>query len=239
MRFPVGSPRLRTVSDMTETRKWTVGAAVVAVVILAAGWFLLISPKRAEVSDLQAQTADQQATNSQTQTQLAVLKQQNKDLPEKQAELAALRTKIPLTSQLPTYIREMQDIGDAAGVDLQAMTPAAAVNIGASGETAEQSLTPGAIAAVNVEMIVTGGYFEITRFVNELESTSRYTLISGFTITDETTDPNAAEGDLQATVQARIFMAPEAPADGAAATEQTVPGTTPAPAPTPTSEPAS
>lgn len=223
---------------MTETRKWTVGAAVVAVAILVAGWFLLISPKRAEVSDLEAQTAAQEATNSQTQTQLAVLKQQNKDLPEKQAELAALRTKIPLTSQLPTYIREMEDIGNKAGVDFVAMTPAAAVNLGSSAETVEQSLTPGALAAINVEMIVTGGYFEITRFVNELEGASRYSLVSGFTITDEVTDANASESDLQATIQARIFMAPEAPPEGAT-TDLTVPGTTPAPAPTPTSEPAS
>ena len=223
---------------MTETRKWTVGAAVVAVAILVAGWFLLISPKRAEVSDLEAQTAAQEATNSQTQTQLAVLKQQNKDLPEKQAELAALRTKIPLTSALPTYIPEMEDIGNKAGVDFVAMTPAPAVNLGASAETAEQSLTPGSLAAVNVEMIVTGGYFEITRFVNELEGAQRYTLVAGFTLSDDVADTGAKEGDLTATISARVFLAPEAPPEGAT-TELNIPGTTPAPETSPTSEPAS
>lgn len=223
---------------MTETRKWTVGAAVVAVAILVAGWFLLIAPKRAEVSDLEGQVVSQEAANSQAQTQLAVLKQQNKDLPEKQAELAALQTQIPLSPDLPTYIREMQDIGAQAGVDVVSMTPAPAVNLGSTAETAEQSLTPGVLAAINVEMVVTGGYFEITRYVNELESASRYTLVAGFTIDEGTADTRKASADLTATVNARIYMAPEAPAE-AAGTEQAVPGTTPAPAPTPTSEPAS
>ena len=221
---------------MTETRKWTVGALVVALAIVVAGWFLLISPKRAEVSELQAEVQSQEAANSQAQTQLAVLKQQNKDLPEKQAELAGLQTQIPLTPDLPTYIREIQDIGAQAGVDVTAMTPAPAVNLGTSAETAEQSLAPGALAAINVEVIVTGGYFEITRFVNELETASRYTLVAGFTIDDETENTRKAASALTGTVNARIFMAPEAPAEAATVA---VPGTTPAPAPTPTSEPAS
>ena len=173
---------------MTETRKWTVGAAVVAVAILVAGWFLLIAPKRAEVSELEGQVVSQEAANSQAQTQLAVLKQQNKDLPEKQAELAALQTQIPLSPDLPTYIREMQDIGAQAGVDVVSMTPAPAVNLGSTAETAEQSLTPGVLAAINVEMVVTGGYFEITRYVNELESASRYTWRGRLTIDEVTAD---------------------------------------------------
>ena len=223
---------------MTETRKWTVGALVVALAIVVAGWFLLISPKRAEVSELQAEVQSQEAANSQAQTQLAVLKQQNKDLPEKQAELAGLQTQIPLTPDLPTYIREIQDIGAQAGVDVTAMTPAPAVNLGTSAETAEQSLAPGALAAINVEVIVTGGYFEITRFVNELETASRYTLVAGFTIDDETENTRKAASALTGTVNARIFMAPVGAAvEGG--TDETTPGASAAPAPTPTSEPAS
>ena len=223
---------------MTETRRWTVGALVVALAIVVAGWFLLISPKRAEVSELQAEVQSQEAANSQAQTQLAVLKQQNKDLPEKQAELAGLQTQIPLTPDLPTYIREIQDIGAQAGVDVTAMTPAPAVNLGTSAETAEQSLAPGALAAINVEVIVTGGYFEITRFVNELETASRYTLVAGFTIDDETENTRKAASALTGTVNARIFMAPVGAAvEGG--TDETTPGASAAPAPTPTSEPAS
>ena len=120
---------------MTDTRKWTLGAALVAVVILVAGWFLLISPTRAEVADLEAQTQQQENANSALDTQLAVLKEQNKDLPEKQAELAALQTKIPQTAELPTYIREMQDVGRKSGVAFTSLTPATPVTVGGASST--------------------------------------------------------------------------------------------------------
>ena len=108
---------------MTETRKWTLGAALLAVAILVAGWFLLISPQRAAVADLETQTVAQERTNSSLDTELAVLKEQNKDLPEKQAELAELRTAIPEAPDLPSYIREMQDLGRQSGVAFTCSDP--------------------------------------------------------------------------------------------------------------------
>lgn len=200
------------VSDMTETRKWTVGAAVIAVLILVAGWFLLVSPKRAEVADLQAQADQQLSENSSLQTQLEVLKQQNKDLPEKQAELAALQTKIPQTPDLPTYIREMQTLGKQSGVAFTSLTPAAPVSL--TGSTSDGALVPEELAAINVDMVVTGSYFEITKFVNELETSSRYTLLGSFALGEgEGAGDTESSGrsDLTATLNARIFMTPVAP----------------------------
>ena len=238
---------------MTETRKWTLATTLVAIAILVVGWFLLIAPKRAEVADLQTQTTAQEGANSALETELAVLKQQNKELPEKQAELAALQTKIPQTPELPTYIREMQDIGRQAGVAFTSFTPATPVQLGGAvgtPATATGALTPGQLAAVDVEMVVTGSYFEITKYMNELETSSRYTLVSGYTIADENVEStDAGSADLTATVNARIYLAPSAPAvtDPAGVVGgETVPGaTTPAPSttapttPTPTPTPAS
>jgi type IV pilus assembly protein PilO len=221
---------------MTETRKWTVGAALVAVLILVAGWFLLVSPKRAEVADLQAQADQQLATNSSLQTELEVLKQQNKDLPEMQSDLAALQTKIPQTAELPTYIREMQDIGKQSGVQFTSLTPAAAVSLGAAttgvattGAAATGgALVPEELAAINVDMVVTGSYFEITKFVNELETSSRYTLLGSFSIAEveDTEEGGVGTGssELTATLSARIFLTPAAPEVAA----PTAPITTPA-----------
>jgi Tfp pilus assembly protein PilO len=200
------------VSEMTDTRKWTVGAVLLAIAVVAGGWFLLISPQRATVADLQAQTQAQDNTNSSLQTDIEVLKQQNKDLPEKQAELASLRTQIPDVPQLPTYIREMQDIGNKSGVSFTSFTPAAPTELGgASAET----LTPDMLAAINVDMVVQGSYFEITKFMNELETASRYTLVSGYTIVVEENEgetASAANGPppLNATVNARIYLVPGA-----------------------------
>jgi Tfp pilus assembly protein PilO len=207
---------------MTETRKWTLGAVLVAIAVLAAGWFLLISPQRSTVADLQAQTQAQENANSSLQTDIEVLKQQNKDLPEKQAELAELQTQIPAVPQLPTYIRELQDIGEKSGVAFTSVTPAAPTELGGgSGE----ALTPEMLAAINVDMVVQGSYFEITKFMNELETASRYTLVGGYTMgveEAEATAESSTEGttSLTATVNARIYLVPTAP-EAAAATSTT------------------
>ncbi len=217
---------------MTDTRKWTLGAALIAVVILVAGWFLLISPKRAEVADLEVQTTAQERANSSLETELAVLKQQNKELPEKQAELAALRTKIPQAPDLPSYIREIQDIGRQAGVSFTSLTPSTAVELGGGG-SGDGALTPEQLAALNVDMVVGGSYFEITKFMNELETSSRYTLVSGYTINEEGTDKSSAGSSaLTATVNARIYLVPAPPA--VTDVESAASGsTTPSPAPAP------
>ena len=245
------------VNDMTDTKKWTFGAALLAVAILVAGWLLLISPKRAEVVDLEAQTATQENANSALETELAVLKQQNKELPEKQAELAALREKIPQVTALPAYIREMQDVGRQSGVAFTSLTPSAPVDMGASAAvpgstTTSSALTPGALAAINLEMVVTGSYFEITKFMNELETSSRYTLVSGYSITEEAvaseadadTESTSTTQELSATVNARIFLAPDSAliadpgAEGLTSTAPVTPGaTTPPATPAPTTAP--
>jgi type IV pilus assembly protein PilO len=223
---------------MTETRKWTVGTALVAVVVLLAAWFLLISPKRAEVADLEAQTAAQQQENSKLQTEKEVLQQQNKNLPEMQADLAALKTKIPDAPELPTYIRELQDLGRQSGVTFTTLTPSAAVTVGGAAPAAPggATLTPDQLAAINVTVEVSGDYFAITKFMNGLETASRYTLVSGYSITEaEAATEDAADtgsttvatgpASLTASIDARIYMVPP---PGEAVVESSTP---PAPAP--------
>lgn len=194
---------------MTTSRKWTVGTALVALLVLVAGWFLLIAPKRGEVADLQAQTAAQESTNSSLAIELEQLKVANKDLPEKQAELAALQTKIPETPDLTGYIRELQDIGRQADVALVSMAPAAAVSLGQPAVELGGGLTPESLAAVDVEVVVAGEFTGIERFFNELETTDRYTLVSGYTIAE--VEDDTAEGPLTATINARIYLVPTTP----------------------------
>ena len=203
---------------MTETRKWTFAAIAAALVVALAGWFLLISPKRAEVAEINAATEAQEQTNAQLQTDIEVLQQKNKDLPEKQAELRALQTKIPQSEELASYIRLMQDLAKDSGVKFTTMTPTSPVPVGATAD-ATGALPMDTLAALNVDLTVQGSYFEIADFVNELETASRYTLVTGYSITEEeeetsgeasTTDESGANADLTATVNARIFLVPTA-----------------------------
>ncbi|MEO8107920.1 MAG: hypothetical protein ABI720_11450, partial [Actinomycetes bacterium] len=143
---------------------------------------------------------------------------------------------IPEVPDLPAYIRELQDLGRQSGVGFVSLTPIAPVELGgaavAVGTTG--AITPGALAAVNVDMELSGTYFEITKFMNELETSPRYTLVSGYTIVEDETE---AEGEplssgspqLNATVNARIYLMPSEADVTALGAESTTPSPAPAP----------
>ena len=215
---------------MTETRKWVAGAVAAALLIVGASWFLLISPKRAEVADLNAQAESQESANSKLQMDLEILKPQNKDLPEKQAELAVLKTQIPESAELPSYIREMEELGTESGISFTSLTPAAPTAVGAVA-TVDGALPPETLASINVDMVLTGSYFEIVDFVNELETASRYTLLSGYTLTSEGSEEagstTGGQQDLTATLNARIYLVPSAETTVDAATDPATEPTAP------------
>jgi len=207
---------------MTTSRKWTIGAALLIVVVLVGTWFLLVSPKRGEVSELQAATESQEGKNASLETEVALLKEQNKKLPKYQAELAELRNRIPATEGMPSLIRQLRVAADKSGVDLDALTPQPAVAlVGPEGGTPAVgeggSLPPEALAGVNFDIVVSGGYFEIQQFMNKVENLERYVQVSGFTIAEgeETTegDTEANAGDLTATLNSRAYLVPTAVVD--------------------------
>jgi Tfp pilus assembly protein PilO len=110
---------------MDKLKQWVVLAVAVCLAVLVGGWFLLVSPKQAEASDLVAQTAAQEAANDGLRTQLQVLKAQAKDLPKKQADLARIATKIPDNPAMPSLIRALTSAATSAGVQLISITPGA------------------------------------------------------------------------------------------------------------------
>src|SRR5688572_17122005 len=98
---------------MSVTRKWSLLAAVLVVAIVAAGWFLLVAPKRSKAADLKDQVASQEQTNASLVSKLEELKQQQAELPQVRADLAVMRKQIPDNPALPTLIRSLTASGRA------------------------------------------------------------------------------------------------------------------------------
>src|SRR4028119_460004 len=121
---------------MDKLKQWVLFTVVGCLAVLAAGWFLLISPKKAEATDPVAQTAVQETTNDGLRTQLQVLKAQAKALPKKQADLARVATKIPDNPAMPSLIRALTTAATSAGVELISVTPGVPVAVEAAPGTA-------------------------------------------------------------------------------------------------------
>ncbi len=182
---------------MDKLKQWVALTVVGCLGIMAAGWFLLISPKKAEAEDLRTQAASQDSANAQLRTQLEVLKAQAKDLPKKQADLARVAAKIPGDPALPSLIRALTAAGTSAGVQLVSVTPgtpaayaAAAAVAGAAPAPLPPLLLPtrrgsgrcrcrsaggpaGTLAQIPLTLNVVGGYFEVAQFMANLENLPR------------------------------------------------------------------
>src|SRR5512135_3665817 len=131
---------------MTKTQRWSALTGLAVVVVLLAGWFLLVAPKRGEVADLREQTTAQEQRHQQVRTQLAMLKAQDADLPAQRARLAEIAAKLPDGTALPALVRSLTETADRSGVDIVSMTPGqpAAVTVSSgssSGSSAAGSST--------------------------------------------------------------------------------------------------
>ncbi|UER54171.1 hypothetical protein HJG43_06040 [Kineosporiaceae bacterium SCSIO 59966] len=107
----------------TRTRVWVTGTVLLAVLISVAGWFLLISPKRAEAAELEQQTEATELSNQQLEARIAQLKEQFAELPQYQAELAAIQQAMPQDPALPTLVRTLDDMADRHEVTLMSLAP--------------------------------------------------------------------------------------------------------------------
>ena len=225
---------------MSRTRSWTLGAVALSLVILLGGWFLLVSPKKSQASDLEAQAATVQGQNANLTTQIATLKAQNAQLPEHAAKLAKFRQQLPDNPALPGLIRSLSDIAKTSGVELVSLAPATPIAAKAPAAstpttppsgTQPSSATAGGVTAstaqtqplqvINVAIVVKVSYFDAEQFFNKAEGLTRSLLVTGFTMAPYQADSSTAGtttagstssvAGVRATIQARVFYSPATP----------------------------
>lgn len=216
---------------MDKVKQWVALTLVGVIAVLAGGWFLLVSPKRADASQVRAQTAGQLSANNTLRSQIQMLKAQAKDLPKQQAKLAAVAAKIPDNPALPTLIRALTRAADEADVELVSLSPsqptavagaaapsrpvsAAGATPAAAGSTAAASAAVGTLQSITVSLNVVGGYFQVEQFLDRVENLSRAMRVSSLSMapgSNPLKSTGAAAGDpgkvLAATISGLVYMA--------------------------------
>jgi Tfp pilus assembly protein PilO len=223
---------------MTRTRRWAVGTALLVLLIMLAGWLLLVSPKRSEADDVRAQAAAQEAKNAELTSQISQLQAQQKQLPQQEAKLATIREQIPQTPALPPLVRTLSSIADSANVVVTALTPATPAALPTATGTAASAAAPTTspdgtqLRMIATTITVQGTYYNIERFFSSLETMKRVALVTGFSIvpgevatgsSSSTVTAFPAVGvspTLTGQINARVFMSSVPP-------PSTTPGTTP------------
>ena len=218
----------------SSASKWYLGAALASVLVLVAGWFLLVGPQRGTAEELNAEADAKIAANAATQQQIEDLKAQYKDLPALEQQLAAVRARIPNTPNMPSVIRNLSKNAASAGVKLAAFTPDEPQPLTQlAGEAEDYGLQdPGQVNAYGVTLNVTGRFANVRLFLSSLEQMQRSFLVTGVSIVRDDSG-EATAGQLVAVVTGRVFTAnpgfPEkkapAAAPGAEGTETTTEST--------------
>ena len=228
---------------MEKMRQWTILTALGVVGILAAGWFLLVSPQHSHASSLRTQAASEQQSTAGLMSQVGQLKQQQKGELAQQRQLAQIANKVPNNPELPTLIRELSAAAHKSGVSLVSLAPAQPTAVAPSATTA----TAAPLAQIPIAIQVTGSYFNIESFFQATRHMDRALLVTGFTLTpgggasaDSSSGGGAAAAApnaLTAQVQGVVFESPEV-AQPAATTAAPATSTTTAPAPQASAAPA-
>jgi len=194
--------------------KWYAAAAIASVLVLLAGWFLLVSPQNATAADLSTQADSQAQTNAQTEVKIAALKAQYKNLPTLQRQFAIAQTHLPPTPQLPALLRQLSAAAKSAGVTLDSVSPAAPTPLDTTGTNAVSSTGAAAAGQVNVipVTITVEGPFANTRlFLADLEAMPRSVLVTGIAMTRASGSTSGATpttgNSLTTNITARVYSA--------------------------------
>ena len=217
---------------MTKTQQWVIGAALAIVLVMAAGWFLLVSPQRSKAADLRTQTTAEQTASAALRTDLDVLVAQAKTLPAKRAELAKFAKQMPSDPALPAMIRALQNAAVTAGVTLVSIAPqppapfvgvapaapaAAAPAPAVANPALPQGVTaPGTLQSITLTTKMKGSYSQLAQFVANLEALPRMFMVTAYSIGPSATGTGGATVtrctqkacliDLEVTGQ--VFIAP-------------------------------
>jgi hypothetical protein len=102
-----------------DRRVWLGGGVLVAVLVLAAGWFLLINPKLSASSALRSQTSDAQLQNMRFSSKNNSLKSQNDNISGLRSDLQDAIDGLPTSSGLPEFTRQIstQAVSTRVGID--------------------------------------------------------------------------------------------------------------------------
>ncbi len=128
-----------------QATTWIWGAVVIALLIVAAAWFALLSPVRSSTADLRLQTEALQSANEQKEVRIARLAKEAEGLDTLKADLASLRSQVPADAAMAEYLRELQAVADAHSVTIVSISPAEPTVFAPAGpETTTQTSVEGA-----------------------------------------------------------------------------------------------
>lgn len=205
---------------MTPARKWILLAVAASLIVAVAGWFLVISPARAQASQLTTQADGQAMTNQQLQISIAQLRRESQELQSQQKRLQELEKRIPEKMELSDLIKKIATTVNKAGGKITAFTPTepqalnasnaattpTSATTGANGSAApSSSAATGALYMVPLNLTVRGSFGTLEKVLKGFEGYNRVFLVTSTGIQAAGENAEVSGDTLTMTVTGRVF----------------------------------
>lgn len=164
---------------MSILRLWVIGSVFVAVLVVAVGWFLGVSPRLAEASTSNLERRSVEQLNAGYEATLVELRALTEDLPSIQRELDAIRTAIPTDASVSTLLGQLNGLAEAAGVTLTSVEATQPALVSGAEETGLN------LVAVPITITVAGPTDRFPEFARAVQNGPRLMLVPNFSFTEE------------------------------------------------------
>ncbi|WP_028046327.1 hypothetical protein [Cellulomonas sp. URHE0023] len=102
----------------SKSAPWIAGTVIISLLLIAASWFLLISPVTTATAEANEQTESQAQQNEMLQNQVVQLKAQSLKLDEYKAELAGLQLRVPPVTAVADFNRQLSALAATHSVTI-------------------------------------------------------------------------------------------------------------------------
>jgi len=215
---------------MNTNRIWVLGSVVIIIVLLAATWFLGVSPQLATAALSTSDKITVDAQNAAAAATVASLKEQFENIDSLKAELAEARAVMPADKSQGPLISDISSYAKSAGVKVSSLAFQDATPY-IDGQSVDPELAGvlGLVSSANFlvvpfETTIKGSVTKMMSFVDKLQTGDRIVLVHDLGMSSEADE----DGNYTLTMSSEAFVlldsasvpAPEEPADPAAAVPQ-------------------
>lgn len=187
---------------MNRVRLSIIGGAFVVLVIAAALWLLLLSPRLSEAHKLSTQAEQLQNANLQLQHEYKVAVDQAAAAPQAAAEAQALFAKMPQTAELPAVLDQITRAAVDAGISsgsVSSLTTGIPTPVSGTknATTTEKSATGVQLARMEIGVTAEGQYPSVLGFLDNLQGLDRAMLVTSTQTSQVSTAGTNTGPDLQ------------------------------------------
>lgn len=133
---------------------------ILLLILVAGGYFLLLSPKMAEVSDLRAQRASKQAELLRDRALAASLAHFRQEAEALRAKLEVAKERLPSEKEIPSLYRQVSDLAFQSGLSVGLFQP-------------KEPVTKEIYQEVPITVTGETGYHELGAFLDRLSKLPR------------------------------------------------------------------